>query len=483
MAVQTVPAPRGFPFRNIVFGACLIGITFILGYTLGYSASPASTPSESKWGGGTSKSSSWLKGKGTLDSLSGLEGADSTEDAVPAVPDSIPGTRLESRDAVESFRQNLQCINQGEWAEYTTPRPLPWNPTGKGFGCDQDLVKSGRGVAGEKADAIALSGQGEWKVRQSLQYEWVTPNCTWERFDPVRFCRYLGPRNTQILVVGDSIQYQFFQALQFNLWMLNKTYIQDLFPDGCPPDWVVSSEPSKKICYGFKFCSAVDGLPEGPGVDVRFARNDFLTMADTRHREKSAVYGPWWTRVEEWNPDVVVLNRGAHWAPNEDYRFELQRSVKWLREKLPNALLIFRSTPAGHIDCMRYDKPLKKAMNPDILPYRWGKFPEQNAIAKEVIEGVGGVFMDVDIITLLRADGHIGLGADRRLISPDCLHYCLPGPEDTWVQLLGNILLQTRPPPPQTAKKASSKAEGGAKGKEGSKSKSKAGQREGAPRR
>jgi hypothetical protein len=39
------------------------------------------------------------------------------------------------------------------------------------------------------------------------------------------------------------------------------------------------------------------------------------------------------------------------------------------------------------------------------------------------------LYLDVFTPTVLRADSHL-----------DMLHYCVPGPLDTWVELLSNVL-------------------------------------------
>lgn len=50
----------------------------------------------------------------------------------------------------------------------------------------------------------------------------------------------------------------------------------------------------------------------------------------------------------------------------------------------------------------------------------------------------GWRLLDAYTPTVLRADGHHGVGED-------CLHYCVPGPVDHWVTLLYNILLSEAP--------------------------------------
>lgn len=52
-------------------------------------------------------------------------------------------------------------------------------------------------------------------------------------------------------------------------------------------------------------------------------------------------------------------------------------------------------------------------------------------------QAFGVLYMDVDAATALRGDGHI----QKEDKSWDCLHYCIPGPIDHWVNLLFNMFL------------------------------------------
>lgn len=151
--------------------------------------------------------------------------------------------------------------------------------------------------------------------------------------------------------------------------------------------------------------------------------------------------------VEE--AQVIVLNRGAHFRSDTHLREGLRSTLRHLRNRFPEKLLVFRSTAAGHADCTRHERPLEKPQdlktlkNPYKFPYMWDQFPRQNAISKEVVEEVGGLFMDVQTMTSYRADSHQGFLKEINIT--DCLHYCLPGPLDGWSQLLFNTLTQVMP--------------------------------------
>lgn len=136
--------------------------------------------------------------------------------------------------------------------------------------------------------------------------------------------------------------------------------------------------------------------------------------------------------------DVIIFNRGPHYTPLDQFERGLQSTSRLLRMMYPNKLLIYRNTPPGHNNCTIYKAPLKGRQDPANLPYNWGKFREQNERARGIVEALGIVYMDVDTMTALRADGHKGFWPELNLM--DCLHYCHPGPIDSWVELLYNIL-------------------------------------------
>ncbi|CAI5961177.1 unnamed protein product [Closterium sp. NIES-64] len=137
--------------------------------------------------------------------------------------------------------------------------------------------------------------------------------------------------------------------------------------------------------------------------------------------------------------DILVMNRGAHYAGDDVFVPELRETILALRTRFPDALIIYRNTPPGHANCTQYWEPVSKRQAPETLPYNWGDFVRQNEMAREIVEAAGAVYLDVDTMTSLRADGHVG---KNRRYKVDCLHYCLPGPIDLWTKMLYNVLLE-----------------------------------------
>lgn len=340
------------------------------------------------------------------------------------------------------------------------PRLLPWDFRGWSNYCDQRHAKEG-GIYGSQADKAALhwrsiaeqfgddSSEAEearraWNVRESVKYEWKpSSKCERvERFDGQKLCDSAagggadGPGQS-ILLLGDSLQEQYIRALVFNV----AAHIPKPAPeaveafslDECRP-WL-RLEPGKPMSHGC--CS---GFRMNPGIcanlTFKFIRNDYLFLAHDTHKFDHLP----WTRYEAtYKARVVILNRGAHYTDDESYRRGVRGAVRHLRNHLPHSLIIYRSTAPGHKGCDDIHQPLKERQELSSLPYNWDKFPAQNEIAREEVEAVGGVYLDVDGITSLRGDAHQALIPE--LQRSDCLHYCFPSALDGWAMLLYNVLI------------------------------------------
>ncbi|CAI5464128.1 unnamed protein product [Closterium sp. Yama58-4] len=188
---------------------------------------------------------------------------------------------------------------------------------------------------------------------------------------------------------------------------------------------------NNKCCWTVHAC-----VDLGFSVRISFIRDYYLNstedvndfLMDRSFKET------WMDEIVPMNVSIVVLNRGAHYRHNLRFERQLRPTLLALRNANPEMLMIVRNTPPGHLNCSLHEKPLfEKLLDlPDGKCWHWNKFAEQNMIVKKLTEGVGGVYMDVNASAVWRPDGHV----DRK----DCLHYCHPGPVDTWVQLLFNML-------------------------------------------
>jgi hypothetical protein len=81
---------------------------------------------------------------------------------------------------------------------------------------------------------------------------------------------------------------------------------------------------------------------------------------------------------------------------------------------------------------MSFNAPIQERQTDANMPYHWADFHAQNLLAKAIVERAGYIYMNVDNMLSLRPDGHVA--------AFDCLHYCLPGPLDSVINLFYNIL-------------------------------------------
>lgn len=139
---------------------------------------------------------------------------------------------------------------------------------------------------------------------------------------------------------------------------------------------------------------------------------------------------------------MIIMNRGVWFQPMGFFARDLAATCRFLRFTFPDKLIIFRDTPPGHPYCLGCKEPLAKPQNlSKVSWYSWNHLPQANKHAKRIVESFGIVYMDVSTPTQFRPDGHMERNKKGQA---DCLHYCLPGPTDTWVQILYNTLVQVK---------------------------------------
>eukprot|EP00271_Cylindrocystis_brebissonii_P017841 TRINITY_DN4801_c2_g1_i5.p1 TRINITY_DN4801_c2_g1~~TRINITY_DN4801_c2_g1_i5.p1 ORF type:complete len:545 (-),score=61.23 TRINITY_DN4801_c2_g1_i5:710-2185(-) len=354
-------------------------------------------------------------------------------DKAPKIRGFIPGsTIMTSQKKIEVERRIACRTEKGKWVYNETPRILPWPKKPRRSAkppCDYEFVQEGRGIAYEAADRAVLEGS-PWTVRETLKWEWKVPaECAMEKITHERFCRLLG-RKRSVFVVGDSMNVGLFGALHSNIQIdadLEADPTVDLFESQPLRAWDIGAR--YRICNGYSICNDVLGV--GQGVEFRQCFNSHLTLPTVPLVDQA----PWALKLAEWSPSIVFLNTGAHVQPGDVFEREVRAALWFIRKTLPDALIIWRNTPPGHLNCTTYDGPIKRRQPAAGLPFGWANFTTQNEVAKALVKEVGGVYIDVDKPSALRPDGHFGNPGNLRRF-PDCLHWCQPGPLDTWIHLI-----------------------------------------------
>lgn len=281
----------------------------------------------------------------------------------------------------------------------------------------------------------------------------VPPYPAWSR---AATCAALG--GSPVVVLGDSLSGQFFDTLVAAL--------------GAPG----GGAPRQYRCYVRTVCN-------GPGeVPVRAAYvealtlvsdnygGDFLTPYGARDVEEPPCPAPaegWGVRLA-WQQllvrfldaprkrgaraPILVANHGAHFIDPEASVPAALALFEYARLVAPDALLFWRTAPAGHPGCPAFrngpplERPLTEAQlaaDQTAAEYAWHRFYNASRATLAALPS-GVVALDVDAATALRADSHPWRLDMEEKGKVDCLHYCTPGPIDMWVEMWGNLVRLAR---------------------------------------
>jgi hypothetical protein len=253
-------------------------------------------------------------------------------------------------------------------------------------------------------------------------------------FSVERMCEVMDGRD--IAIVGDSLSGEFAVSLMNS--------IHALLGDVC---WTCGA-----MCYGFYNidCQAVSERHNSRHIDTSLhvhwknftifeSRNDWLS---TDSDAKGFVNMPWLSLVHNRDVGLFVLNRGAHFAPDDEFMWSLRTTLAAVERFHPNSTVIWRTTAIGHIDAdqqfearPRTEMPtledLTTGVDSEILGFHWQDFRRQNKLVQKMIQThyPSMIYMDVYRFSAMRHDHH-----------RDRLHYCVPGPISAWVELFYQIV-------------------------------------------
>jgi len=296
-------------------------------------------------------------------------------------------------------------------------------------------------------------------------------------------CELLDGGN--ILIAGDSISQQFFFSLVSSL------LAQSFETDSSGTYW----NTCENICNWKDECTGP--IPINCGSDLKpftvgFAR--FETLDELPPNTNP----PWARALDDHEISLLILNSGLHYYENsqpvgEGLEGRVHDLLAQLTKSYPDLSIVWRTTPVGHAYCNHFfeNAPSSMLTNADVLEsstssfssstshcasradgtdsrtakvmvvdqaqmdaFGWGIISNQSEnITQMVRETFPAVFvLDVVPSMRFRSDSH---SYDRKQ-GLDCLHYCLPGPIDSWVEFLYNALRRIRKPKMPTVAASSS---------------------------
>jgi hypothetical protein len=326
----------------------------------------------------------------------------------------------------DDFQQTVDCL--GTTGFWQSPMTVPNRKERLSTVCVESIVRLG---------ACANSSQ--------INYQWeLAQSHTCQRNGKVvdrlqelsreSFCRAFSGHH--VLAVGDSLT-----------TFLGASVVNAFF-EGLEPVATRAHPACRHTCL--HLCKSTYRLPCRELVnksleDVLWTdvRNDHVSLVATNRNDTSRnVYENSWIEFLRFSADrvpvsMVLLNRGAHYVPDDHIVRDVRVTLDWLRTFHSNVSIVWRNTPRGHVELERQSKvPLQTASNyTGLLPFHWEEFRRQNQLIRETLRNYyrGVLYLDVATMTELRPDSHM-----------DGLHYCVPGPQSSWLKLLLNVVLLTK---------------------------------------
>ncbi|KAI3859704.1 hypothetical protein MKX03_031218 [Papaver bracteatum] len=301
-----------------------------------------------------------------------------------------------------------------------------------------------------------------------LYWRWKPRDCELPRFDAVRFLDSM--RNKHWAFIGDSISRNHVQSV---LCILSKVEAaNEVYHDKDYRNrrWhfptynftlTIIWSPFLVKAYNYEYVNGVEADPRIHLDELDNAWTDQYTSFD--YIVMSG--GKWFLRSAVYMENNTIV--GCHYCPGKKnvteyglenaYRKAMKLVLDYILNSNHNASVFYRATTSEHFENGSWDtggtcdrtKPFKEGEIS--LNYMDVAFRDIELEAFENLENVVSTrkkkflkLLDVTILSLLRPDGHPGpyryfqpFAKDKNAtVQYDCLHWCLPGPIDSWNDLI-----------------------------------------------
>jgi len=235
--------------------------------------------------------------------------------------------------------------------------------------------------------------------------------CSFKSFEEESYCRLM--KNKTVAIMGDSLSFHHFLSLSH---LLGVPHADD-----------------SRFGNAFRLNQVCNNSSKLIG-----RRDDHLNFVEEI--------------VHDHFPDVLVLNRGAHYVPDDRLLKELNNNIfpqlnNWqakCRLENKDCLLIWRTTVPGHPNCMKFTRPSNSVEEMERIietskggRFQREKFSVQNELVlkalqvQKTVANLSYEVMDAYHVNILRPDMHVR--------QSDCLHNCL-SKDTTYSWLLNHML-------------------------------------------
>ncbi|XP_039121097.1 protein trichome birefringence-like 26 [Dioscorea cayenensis subsp. rotundata] len=289
-----------------------------------------------------------------------------------------------------------------------------------------------------------------------LHWKWQPSGCDLPPFDPLKFLNSM--RNKSWAFIGDAI---FSNHVDSLLCLISPVATPDeIYYDGDKtrtwyyPEYNLTIY---EIWSPFLLASRTEhDLPYQIHLDMldgkwteMYNKYDYIVFSGSQWLYK---------RIIMYENNEVV---GCHFCPDLDfnkiddyvaYRRALQLTFKFITTSEHKPFVIFRTWAPNHWE--DGGSPSERICN-RTKPFKEGEFNgkssdlrmrrvEVEEFAKAASIGARNEvrikLLDIYHLSLLRPDGHPGPYGGHQSVENDCIHWCLPGPIDTWNELLMKVI-------------------------------------------
>ncbi|CAI9764156.1 unnamed protein product [Fraxinus pennsylvanica] len=367
-----------------------------------------------------------------------------------------PHTPISSSDlSVNHTSKTEKCnVFVGNWVEDLTG-PFYTNATCSSIEDHQNCMRNGR------------------PDTDYVYWRWKPRDCNLPRFDAKRFLNMM--RGKSVAFIGDSIMRNHVQSLLCMLSQVEQAvgvYHDEQYKSR---RWVFPSHRlTLSVVWSPLLTKAsvfedINGVSSGiiqlhlDELDStwtdQYENFDYVVVAGGEWFLKSAIYYENSTIVGCHNcQGMNITEVGFYYA----YRKALNSTLKFITSSKHKAYTFFRTTTPDHFEngewntggyCNR-TRPFQEGeidvndIDGAMRNIELEEFERAAAIGKE--KGLTLKLFDTTLVSLLRPDGHPGVyrqfhpysGKDKHLkLQNDCLHWCLPGPIDSWNGLMMEMLV------------------------------------------
>ncbi|KAL0447784.1 UNVERIFIED_CONTAM: protein trichome birefringence-like 23 [Sesamum latifolium] len=307
-----------------------------------------------------------------------------------------------------------------------------------------------------------------------LYWRWKPRGCDLRRFDPEKFLDLL--RNKSWALIGDSISRNHVQSLLCMLSTVEQAV--EVYHDESYKfrRWVFPSHNFTLSVIWSPFLAEAAIFEDMNGVSSSEIELQ-LDILDKNWTEQYKNWdymifssGKWFVKAAIYYENKTIL--GCHYCPKLNvtelgiefaYRTVIRNVFNYIIASKHKGMIFYRTSTPDHFEngewfsggvCER-KVPAKEGefklneLNRILRTVELQEFEKASAKASE--NGVTLKLFDVNPLSLLRPDGHPGpyrffqpFAKDKNAkVIIDCLHWCMPGPIDSWNDLLMEMIMNS----------------------------------------